>query len=85
MDYSEINQLHMENERLINELTNIKKDITNIAPYQCHINECLMDIEAEYYEEEFNENPYETKTKDLKDHHYKILRIIIDFFNYYSN
>ena len=85
MDYSEINQLHMENERLTNELNKIKEDITNIAPYQCHINECLMENEAEYYEEEFNENPYEIKTKDLKDHHYKILRIILDFFNYYSN
>tara|TARA_R110001599_G_scaffold195197_2_gene391537 strand:- start:3919 stop:4176 length:258 start_codon:yes stop_codon:yes gene_type:complete len=85
MDYSEINQLHMENERLTNELTNIKKDITNIAPYQCHINEFLMENEAESYEDDFNENPYETKTKDLKDHHYKILRIIMDFFNYYSN
>ena len=39
MDYSEINQLHMENERLTNELNKIKQDLTFISPYQCHINE----------------------------------------------
>jgi hypothetical protein len=85
MDYSEINHLHMENERLINELTKIKEDITIIAPYQCHINYFVMENEAESYEEDYDENPYETKTEDLKDHNYKLLRIIMDFFDYYSN
>ena len=85
MDYSEIQHLHMENERLINELTKIKEDITNIAPHQFHIIEFLIENEAESYEEDYDENPYETKTEDLKEHHYKILRIVMDFFNHYSN
>tara|TARA_R110001606_G_scaffold159917_3_gene303848 strand:+ start:1908 stop:2159 length:252 start_codon:yes stop_codon:yes gene_type:complete len=83
MDYSEIQQLYIENEKLISKINQLTEYITKISPARYYLNDILINSEYDYYFDTFGVDPNEVETKDLKDSSYKTLLTLIEFFEDY--
>ena len=83
MDYSELQRLYMENERLSTQINQLMKHIRNISPAKDYLWDILINFEYEQYLETHGKCPHDFETKDLNDSPYKTILTLIEFFENY--
>lgn len=83
MDYSELQQLYMENEMLKNKINKLIERIKIMSPSKYYLADLLINCEYDYYLETYGACPHNIKTKDLEDSSYKTIRTLIEFFEDY--